>query len=155
MGLALSPPYPSRAVRAARLPGSPCHPPDGRSFRAVATAYEAASPGAAVWILDQAARNSDHIRTTRALQLQQRDLYLHRLLPFGVVLIFLIASVAFSHSLEAKGPAPICLRPKRRCRGCFVHQATRTALIERDPSQWHPDHKTIGLRPPRGRQRVP
>jgi uncharacterized membrane protein len=57
-------------------------------------AYEAAFPGAAAWIFDQAAKNSDHARTveTNALQLQRTDQLLHRLLPFGLVLAFLISS---------------------------------------------------------------
>jgi hypothetical protein len=50
--------------------------------------YEAVYPGAARWIIEEATKNSDHIRTmeSRALQLQERDAWLHRLLPFGLVL---------------------------------------------------------------------
>jgi uncharacterized membrane protein len=56
-------------------------------------AYETVFPGAAEWIFEQSAKNADHARMVelRAIRMQQRDLLLHRLLPFGVVLAFLIA----------------------------------------------------------------
>jgi uncharacterized membrane protein len=58
------------------------------------TAYEVAFPGAAKWLFDEAARNSNHVRTMelQAIALQRRDRLLHRLLPFGLVLAFLLAS---------------------------------------------------------------
>ena len=57
--------------------------------------YEAAHPGAAKWIIDEATKNAAHIRAmeVRAIELQRRDVQLHRLLPFAVVVAFLIASV--------------------------------------------------------------
>jgi hypothetical protein len=53
----------------------PLPPPDQLA------AYEAASPGAAKWILDQAAMNSDHVRTVelQAIASQRRDLFLRRI----------------------------------------------------------------------------
>ena len=44
-------------------------------------------PGAAEWIFEQSAKNADHARMVvelRAIRMQQRDLLLHRLLPFAV-----------------------------------------------------------------------
>jgi uncharacterized membrane protein len=60
--------------------------------------YEAVYPGAARWILDEAAKNVAHVRDIerRAIKLQQLDTALHRLLPFALVLAFLIASVIVS-----------------------------------------------------------
>lgn len=57
--------------------------------------YEAVYPGAARWIIDEAAKNAQHAREMelRAIKLQTLDTTLHRLLPFALVLAFLIASV--------------------------------------------------------------
>jgi len=57
--------------------------------------YEAVYPGAARWILEEAAKNAAHARDMerRAIKLQRLDTTLHRLLPFALVLAFLIASV--------------------------------------------------------------
>jgi uncharacterized membrane protein len=71
--------------------------------------YEAVYPGAARWIIEEATKNSDHIRTmeSRALKLQERDAWLHRLLPFGLVLAFLIASVVIAFASPAAGAAAL------------------------------------------------
>jgi uncharacterized membrane protein len=57
--------------------------------------YEAVHPGAAGWILDEATKNGDHVRQMelRAIKRDHLDTLLHRLLPFGVVVAFLVASV--------------------------------------------------------------
>jgi uncharacterized membrane protein len=57
--------------------------------------YEAIYPGAARWIIEEATKGADHARTMEinALRLQRLDTLLHRLLPFGLVLCFLIASI--------------------------------------------------------------
>ena len=57
--------------------------------------YEAVYPGAAHWIIEEAAKNAAHAREMelRAIELQRLDTALHRLLPFALVLAFLIASV--------------------------------------------------------------
>jgi hypothetical protein len=44
---------------------------------------------------------------SRALQLQERDAWLHRLLPFGLVLAFLIASVVIAFASPAAGAAAL------------------------------------------------
>jgi uncharacterized membrane protein len=57
--------------------------------------YEAVSPGAARWIIEEAAKNADHARVMEreAIALQRQDMQLHRLLPFALVVVFLVASV--------------------------------------------------------------
>jgi uncharacterized membrane protein len=69
--------------------------------------YEAVYPGAAKRIFDEAEKNSEHVRTMelRAVKLQQLDMKLHRLLPFGVVFSFLAASVALGFASPAAGAA--------------------------------------------------
>lgn len=60
--------------------------------------YEAAYPGAAKWILDEASAAASHTRVMErsVLALQGRDAFLRRLLPFGFVLAFLAASVGIA-----------------------------------------------------------
>jgi uncharacterized membrane protein len=55
--------------------------------------YEAAHAGAAQWIIDEATRNAEHIRTMerRAIELQRLDVLLRRLLPFSVVALLIPA----------------------------------------------------------------
>jgi len=52
-------------------------------------------PGAARWIIEEATKNAAHAREMelRAIKLQREDMRLHRLLPFALVVVFLIASV--------------------------------------------------------------
>lgn len=61
-------------------------------------AYEAVHPGAAKWILDQAALNAQHVRDmeARALRIEGRDVALHRILPVVVILCFLAACTAIA-----------------------------------------------------------
>jgi energy-coupling factor transporter transmembrane protein EcfT len=47
---------------------------------------------------------------SRALQLQERDVWLHRLLPFGLVLAFLIASVVIAFASPAASAAALIFR---------------------------------------------
>jgi uncharacterized membrane protein len=69
--------------------------------------YEAVYPGAAKWIFDQAEQNAEHVRTMerRAMELQGRDALLHRVLPFGGVVAFLIASAVIAFASPAAGAA--------------------------------------------------
>jgi len=64
-------------------------------------------PGAAHWIIDQAEKNAAHVREMelRAIGLQRLDMLLHRLLPFGLVVAFLIASLALAYFNPAAGAA--------------------------------------------------
>jgi uncharacterized membrane protein len=57
--------------------------------------YEAVYPGAARWNPRGGGKNAAHARDRerRAIKLQRLDTTLHRLLPFALVLAFLIASV--------------------------------------------------------------
>jgi uncharacterized membrane protein len=57
--------------------------------------YEAAHPGAAQWIIDEATKNAEHVRTMerKAIALRRLDMLLRRLLPFIVVTLFLAAGV--------------------------------------------------------------
>lgn len=59
------------------------------------TAYDAAHPGAATWILKEAEANAQHVRDMerRAIRDQSRDNLLHRLLPFLLVFVLIVASV--------------------------------------------------------------
>jgi uncharacterized membrane protein len=67
--------------------------------------YEAVYPGAAKWIFDQAEKNAEHARTMerRAMELQGRDTLLHRILPFGGVVAFLVASAVIAFASPAAG----------------------------------------------------
>jgi uncharacterized membrane protein len=69
--------------------------------------YEAVYPGSAKWIFDQAEKNAEHVRTMerRGMELQGRDALLHRLLPFGGVLAFLVASAIIAFASPAAGAA--------------------------------------------------
>lgn len=60
--------------------------------------YEAAHPGAAQWIIDEATKNAEHIRIMerRATELQRLDLLLRRLVPAAVVALFLASGVAIA-----------------------------------------------------------
>ncbi len=57
--------------------------------------YERASPGAALWILNEAEKSASHLRIVelQALRIESRDILLRRLLPFLVVFTFLVGSV--------------------------------------------------------------
>lgn len=71
--------------------------------------YEAVYPGAAKWILDQATKTADHVMTMEreALKIQRHDMMLHRLLPAGVVALFLAASVVIAFASPAAGAAAL------------------------------------------------
>lgn len=55
-------------------------------------------PGAAKWIFDQAAANAEHIRTMEksGMRLRWWDAMPRRLLPFVVVMVFVIGSVVIA-----------------------------------------------------------
>ena len=55
-------------------------------------AYEAAHPGTAAWILDEAAKSADHARSMErdGIRIAARDAFLFRVLPFSIVALFLI-----------------------------------------------------------------
>lgn len=57
--------------------------------------YEKVHPGSAAWILQEAQTSAEHVRRmeARGVEIQARDLLLHRVLPFALVTGFLIASV--------------------------------------------------------------
>lgn len=76
---------------------------------AVLADYEAAHQGAAQWIIEQAEKNAAHAREMelRAIRLQRLDMLLHRLLPFGLVVAFLIASLALAYFNPAAGAAGV------------------------------------------------
>jgi uncharacterized membrane protein len=67
--------------------------------------FEAIYPGAAKWIFDQAEKNADHIRALerRGMEVQARDALLRRLLPFGGVVVFLVASGVIAFASPAAG----------------------------------------------------
>jgi uncharacterized membrane protein len=94
LGSAAGQPRPPAATIA-----GPCHPSADARWPAACSGqfaeYEAVYPGAARWILEEAAKNAAHAREMerRAIKLQRLDTTLHRLLPFALVLAFLIASV--------------------------------------------------------------
>jgi uncharacterized membrane protein len=69
--------------------------------------YEAVYPGAARWIIEQADKNAEHVRDMerRSLSVQRADMLLHRLLPFGLVVIFLAACVVLAFASPAAGAA--------------------------------------------------
>lgn len=60
--------------------------------------YEAAYPGAAAWILSEAAKASEHGRAVEltAAKIQARDALLHRALPFALVAILIGASAVMA-----------------------------------------------------------
>lgn len=60
--------------------------------------YELVHPGAAAWILNEAEKNADHVRAMERLAIagQTRDATLHRVLPFLLVLAFLLASTCIA-----------------------------------------------------------
>jgi uncharacterized membrane protein len=60
--------------------------------------YDAVHPGAARWIIEQADKGAAHVREMelRAIKTQRLDMLLHRGLPFALVALFLIASVALA-----------------------------------------------------------
>jgi len=67
--------------------------------------YEAISPGAAKWIFEQAEKNAAHAREMerRGIGIQARDALLRRLLPFGGVVAFLVASAVIAFASPAAG----------------------------------------------------
>lgn len=67
--------------------------------------YDAIYPGAARWIIEEAGKNAEHTRTmeARALSIQRTDMLLHRMLPFGLVPVFLAVSVALAFLSPAAG----------------------------------------------------
>lgn len=71
--------------------------------------YEAVHQGAARWIIEQAEKNAEHAREMelRAIRLQRLDMLLHRLLPFGLVVAFLLASLALAYFNPAAGAAAV------------------------------------------------
>ena len=66
-------------------------------------------PGAARWIIEQAEKNAEHARDMelRAIRLQRLDMLLHRLLPFGLVIAFLLASLALAYFNSIAGAAGV------------------------------------------------
>jgi uncharacterized membrane protein len=72
--------------------------------------YEAVYPGAAQWIIEQADKNAQHAREMerQAISLERTDMLLHRLLPFGLVAAFLVATVILTFVSPAAGTAGFC-----------------------------------------------
>lgn len=67
--------------------------------------YDAVYPGAAKWIIEEAGKSAEHTRTmeVRSLSIQQTDMLLHRLLPFGLVALFVGVSVGLAFLIPAAG----------------------------------------------------
>jgi uncharacterized membrane protein len=61
-------------------------------------AYEQAHPGAAAWILKEAERNAEHVRQMETIgaRLQIRDALLFRVLPFSVVTVYILSTMAIA-----------------------------------------------------------
>jgi uncharacterized membrane protein len=67
--------------------------------------YEAVSPGAAQWIIEEATKSAAHVRDMelRAIKVQRLDTLLHRLLPFALVVVFLAGSIIIAFASPAAG----------------------------------------------------
>ena len=78
-----------------------------RSLRSIDAIY----PGAARWIIGEAGKNAEHTRAmeARAVPIQRTDMLLHRLLPFGLVLVFVAVSVGLAFLNPAAGAAGLAI----------------------------------------------
>jgi uncharacterized membrane protein len=67
--------------------------------------YEGAHKGAIDWILTEAKTGAEHVRQmeSRAIRYQGRDAMLHRVLPFALVAILVLASTAMAFASPILG----------------------------------------------------